>query len=241
MHTKRYRWTDGLDSILRRSYQTARNRNELIRNLTQLQGLTGFPRFAIIGRASALGIARIKKQPWTAAELHQLRELAGTCGRKALAKRLGRSEYSVKAALKRLMLSARITEGYSRADLVELLGASPTSVRRWERLGWLVFGCYERAPESSVRKFLRLHPDQYQLSFVNEAWFKGLLFEAYNAGPTCRHRERKPWSGFAQDYILQNSNCATSLENSREPIARNEHTGLATFTGDEVNRYQENA
>jgi hypothetical protein len=26
-----------------------------------------------------------------------------------------------------------------------------------------------------------MHPDQYQLSFVNEAWFKGLLFETYNS------------------------------------------------------------
>jgi hypothetical protein len=179
--SKKFSWTDGFDSILKRSYRTARDRNELIRNLSHIQHLTGFPRFAITGRESALGIAKIKKQPWTDAEMSQLRELAGSCGRKALARRIGRSEYSVKAALKRLMLSARISQGYSRTDLVELLGASPTSVRRWERLNWLVFGCCGRASESCVRRFLKLHPDQYQLSFVNEAWFKGLLFEIYNS------------------------------------------------------------
>lgn len=187
--------------ILKRSYRTARDRNELIQNLSHIQRLTGFPRFAITGRASALGIARIKKQPWTPAEMSQLRELAGTCGRKAMAKRLGRSEYSVKAALKRLMLSARISEGYSRSDLVELLGASPTSVRQWERLRWLVFGCYGRASESCVRRFLKLHPDQYQLSFVNEAWFKGLLFESYNSAQYGR-RERNSSRDLARNEIL---------------------------------------
>ena len=204
MRPRKFAWTDGLDSILRRCYRTARNRNELIQNLTHLQRLTGFPRFALTSRASALGIARIKKQPWTAAELFQLRELAGTCGRRALAKRLGRSEYSVKAALKRLMLSARITEGYNRSDLVELLGSSPTSVRRWEQMRWLAFSPCGRASEASVRRFLRMHPDQYQLSFVNEAWFKGLLFETYNS-PRPGHHERSS-RNFEMDEICQNAN-----------------------------------
>lgn len=181
VRSKKFFWTEGLESILRRCYRTARNRHELSQNLTQLQRLTGFPRFAITGRASILGIARIKKQTWSDAELSQLRELAGTCGRRVLAKRLGRSEYSVKAALHRLMLSARITEGYSHSDLAELMGASPTSVRRWERMRLLVFSPHGRASEAAVRRFLRMHPEQYQLSFVNEPWFKGLLFEAYNS------------------------------------------------------------
>src|SRR5947207_2163556 len=143
-----------------RWYRTARGRNELIQNISNLQRVTGFPRFAIISRASALGIARLKKQPWTADEMYELRELAGTCGRRMLAERLGHSEYSVKAALKRLMLSARVNEGYSRSDLVELLGTSPTSIRRWEKMRWLVFGACGRASEPSVRRFLRMHPDQ---------------------------------------------------------------------------------
>jgi transcriptional regulator with XRE-family HTH domain len=211
--SKKFNWTEGLDSILKRSYRTARDRNELIRNLTHIQRLTGFPRFAITIRASALGITRIRKQPWTASELSQLREFAGTCGRRSLAKRLGRSEYSVKAALRRMMLSSRITEGYSQTDLAELLGASPTSVRRWERMGWLAFGCHGRASETSVRRFVKMHPDQYQLSFVNEAWFKGLLFEAYNS-PSPGHREKNRPTTFAE--VDPNSGRAqTSTENVR--------------------------
>jgi hypothetical protein len=219
LSAKKFYWTDGLDSILKRSYRTARNRNELIRNLTYIQRLTGFPRFAITNRASALGMAKMKKQPWTVADFSHLRELAGTCGRRTLAKRLNRSEYSVKAALKRLNLSARITEGYSRTDLVELLGASPTSVRRWERLGWLVFGCYGRASEGSVRRFVRMHPDQYQLSFVNEAWFKGLLFETYNS-PSPGHRERNRSKSFVANDIDQYYGEATAESSRRQfPIS----------------------
>lgn len=210
MGAKQFFWTEGLDSILRRSYRTAQSRNELVENLTYLQRLTGFPRFAITSRASALGIARIKKQPWAANELSKLRELAGTCGRKALAKRIGRSEYSVKAALKRLMLSARISEGYSRTDLVDLLGASPTSVRRWERMGWLIFGSYGRVSEPSVRRFLKMHPDQYHLSFVNEAWFKGLLFEAYNSRSP-GHRENVS-NSLSEDNVDPNSLQARACE-----------------------------
>ena len=225
LSTKKFRWTEGLDSILKRSYRTARDRNELIRNLTCLQRLTGFPRFAITSRASALGIARIRKQPWSASELFQLRELAGTCGRRTLAKSLGRSEYSVKAALKRLTLSARITEGYSRTDLVELLGVSPTSVRRWERLEWLVFGCHGRASEASVRRFLKMHPDQYHLSFVNEAWFKGLLFETYNSLSPGR-REKNSAKGFVD---IDVSYAETAAGNARGHFLITKEKEFETF------------
>jgi len=217
LSSKKFYWTEGLDSILKRSYRTARNRNELIRNLTYLQRLTGFPRFAITNRASGLGIARIKKQPWRAAELAQLRELAGTCGRRTLARRLGRSEYSVKATLKRLMLSARLTEGYSRSDLVELLGASPASVRRWEQMRWLVFSSCGRASEASVRRFLKMHPDQYQLSFVNEAWFKGLVFDTFNSLRPGQHERTS--NRFAGQEIWLHSNATEPLaENSCRPF-----------------------
>lgn len=206
---KKFNWTEGLDSILKRSYRTARDRNELIRNLTYIQRLTGFPRFAITSRASALSLTRIRKQPWTTLELSHLRELAGTCGRKTLAKILGRSEYSVKWGLTRLTLSSRITEGYSRTDLVGLLGVSPTSVRRWQRMGWLAFGWDGRASEASVRRFLKMHPNQYQLSFVDEAWFKGLLFEAYNS-PSPGHRERNLPATFVD---LNSGHAETTSEN----------------------------
>jgi hypothetical protein len=154
-----------------------------------------------------------------------------------LAKRLGRSEYSVKAALKRLMLSARINDGYSRTDLAELLGASPASVRRWERRGWLAFGCYGRASEASVRRFVKMHPDQYQLSFVDEAWFKGLLFDAYNS-PTPGHRESN-LSKTSEDEISSYSDHGMPAENNGRHITIREHTNMAAFTPSTANAYRE--
>lgn len=140
--------------------------------------------------------------------------------------------------MNRLTLSARISEGYSRTDLAELLGASPTSVRRWERLGWLVFGCYGRASEASVRRFVKMHPDQYQLSFVDEAWFKGLLFEAYNS-PTPGHREISPSKALTDELSLH-SDHAASAENNTCPI-RTEHKRMAAFTSGTFNTYRETA
>jgi hypothetical protein len=113
-----------------------------------------------------------------------------------------------------------------------LLGAGPTSVRRWERLGWLVFGYYGRASEASVRRFLKLHSDQYQLSFVNEAWFKGLLFESYNSAQYGR-RERNSSAGLAQNEIC--SNYAT--ENASEHITTPRN--VIAFRPDRSGSYQD--
>jgi hypothetical protein len=32
-----------------------------------------------------------------------------------------------------------------------------------------------RVPESEIARFLRRHPEQYQLNRADEAWFKGLF------------------------------------------------------------------
>jgi len=105
---------------------------------------------------------------------------------KSLATRLNRSHSSVKAKLKDLGLSARVSEGYTQDDLRQLLGASTRSIRHWLARGWLrlVNG---RIPEASVLRFLRLHSEQYHLGRVNQAWFKGLLFPAFNRTPQRRH------------------------------------------------------
>jgi hypothetical protein len=100
----------------------------------------------------------------------------------ALAKKLNRTPASARAKLKQLEMSARIKEGYTKEDLRFLLGVSAKFIRKWVRWGWLrvVNG---RFPESGFAKFLRQHPDQYQLSRVEEAWFKGLIFPTFNRVP----------------------------------------------------------
>lgn len=177
---RRFTWTAEFDSLLMSGYLRAQNREELSENLDHLQHRTGFTRVVILARAAHLGLSFARRRPWTLQETALLECLAGQYSAASIARRLGRTFASVKAKVKQLEISVRLTEGYSQADLATLLGASPTSIRRWCRMGWLTV-IDGRIPESSVVRFLKRHPHEYQLRRVEEAWFKGLLFPAFNS------------------------------------------------------------
>lgn len=191
MSTKKFFWTESLDLMVKRAYQTARNRKELIRNITLLKQTTAFPGFAIHQRAAQLGVARTKPPGWTGEEIERLHELVATAGRRTIARRLGRTEYSVKAQLRKLGLSLQFRDGYTGETLASVLGTSPKTVRRWEQMRWLK-KVDDRFPESAIRRFLVTHPEQYQLGRVNEAWFKGMLFDRYNDADTHLEGMRLP-------------------------------------------------
>jgi hypothetical protein len=147
-----------------------------------------------------LGLSSPSKR-WTAAELEILGELAGTRSKSAIARKLGRSYWSVKAQCSRLCVGSRITSGYSRADVEYLLGVGARSVREWIRLGWLRLQ-EDRITETSMTKFLRDHPEEYRLNRVDEMWFKGLMFpsfgRAYIPGPG-NARSKQPRSEGARN------------------------------------------
>ena len=176
---KRFVWTAALDERLRRAYQGAVTRAHLTQSLEAIQKSSGFTRVVILNRASELGLAFSLRRPWSSEEVSLLGEHAGrlTVGR--LARKLNRTPASVKAKLKQLQLRSRVTEGYTIVDLQQLLGVSPRPVRHWIMNGW-IRPAGARITESSVAKFLRQHPEQYRLSRVDEAWFKGLIFPAFN-------------------------------------------------------------
>lgn len=177
---KRFLWTTEFDSLLASAYRRAQNREELSRSLNALEHRTGFTRVVILTRAVHLGLSFSRRRPWTAEETTLLEACAGRYSPASIARKLGRTFASVKAKVKELEISVRVTEGYSQADLAELLGASPTTIGRWCRIGWLPL-LNGRVPEAAVTRFLRLHPREYQLRRVDEAWFKGLLFPAFNS------------------------------------------------------------
>lgn len=174
---KRFSWTPELDQALIRAYKQARTRLELSENLDHFQRRTGFTRVVALSRAVALGLGS-RRKTWTPEERQLVAEWAGTFSKAAIARKLRRSYWSVKAELSKLELSARVTEGYSQNDMVYLLGVSARMLRKWISLGWLsVHG--NRITEASVVRFLREHPGEYSLNRVDEAWFKGLLFPAF--------------------------------------------------------------
>lgn len=177
---KRFVWTAELDALLVSAYRRARNREELSRSLSALQLRAGFTRVVILTRAVHLGLSFARRRLWTEEETALLESCAGRYSPASIARKLRRTFASVKAKAKELELSVRVSEGYSQADLAELLGASPTSIRRWCHSGWLPL-IAGRIPEAAVARFLRLHPHEYQLRRVDEAWFKGLLFPAFNS------------------------------------------------------------
>src|SRR5579872_2457216 len=177
---KRHLWTTQLDEQLRRIYRSADCRAALSEGITHVQRLTGFPRSVIVSRAADLGLASRRGEPWRPHEFAALHRKAGVRPVSLIARDLGRSYYSVKGQLSRLRLSARVLDGYSQDDLRNLLGVSGRRVRRWIELGWLKTRG-GRIREDDLTHFLRRHPDEYQLNRVEEGWFKGLIFPAFNS------------------------------------------------------------
>lgn len=204
---KRFVWTSEFDALLTSAYRRAQNRTELSRSLAGLERRTGFTRVVILTRAVHLGVSFSRRKPWTCEDCALLESWAGNYTVASIARKLKRTFASVKAKAKQLEISLRVTEGYSQTDLAELLGASPTSIRRWSRIGWLTL-VNGRVPEATVVRFLRLHPYEYQLRRVDEAWFKGLLFPAFNSADVSSRASRE--YGFTREKGSQNHSSVTN-------------------------------
>jgi hypothetical protein len=174
---RRFSWTPELDQELQLAYQEARTRRELTENLNLFQKRSGFTRIVVLARATQLGISE-KRKRWSPEEVKVLSEAAGTLSKAAIARKLKRSYWSVKAECSRLQLSSRLSDGYSRSDVQYLLGVGQRTIRKWIALGWLRVQD-GRVTEPSMIKFLREHPEEYRLSRVDEAWYKGLLFPSF--------------------------------------------------------------
>jgi hypothetical protein len=172
---KRFFWTKEFDGRLRDSYTRASTRSELTASLDALQRLTGFPRFVILARAADLGLSFLRRRPWSDEELHFLKSNAGRLSMKALAARLSRSYYSVKAAIRSTELDGRVTDGYSVDELARTFGVGKATIHRWIVRGWITRN-EGRITETSVLRFLRFRPHEYQLRRVDEVWFKALVF-----------------------------------------------------------------
>jgi len=186
---KRFLWTAEHDAALRRAYQNVSSRFELTSNIDHVQQVSGFTRCVVLLRASELGLSFCRRQAWSAAEINIVRENLGGLSKASLARKLGRSYYSLKALCSRLNLSSRITEGYSHSELAELLGVSPKTVRKWVENGWLLVRS-GRISEQSTERFLKSYPEEYDLRRVDATWFKGMVFPSF--GRTLLDRKSRP-------------------------------------------------
>jgi len=193
---KKFSWTAQLDQELKLVYQESRNRVELTEGINAFQRRARFTRVVILARAAELGLSSPSRR-WTQTEIDILCDLAGSQSKSAIARKLGRSYCSVKAQCAKQNISARLSSGYSRADVEFLLGVGARSVRKWIKSGWLRLQ-QDRVTESGITKFLREHPEEYTLSRVDEAWFKGLLFPSFG-------RNYIPASGEGRKQVSSNA------------------------------------
>lgn len=172
--TAKYTWTDEQDAALRRAYAQIAELGTRRGVIAIAVRATGMPRSIVRLRAQRLGLT-FSGHRWSAEEIATLRECSGTLSPKAIARKLHRSFTSVCAQMDRLSISRAVTEGYTRTDLSKLFNVAPMIVQRWVARGYLP-GRDARFSEADVLRFVKGHPEEYDLAKVEQFWFKSLLF-----------------------------------------------------------------
>lgn len=162
------------------------------------------------GRASSWHNGR----GWTPAEIEELLNLSSTQTIRTIARKLGRTEKSVRRKLEQLGRTQELLTGFKTKDLARDLQVSVRQVRRWRARGYLdcVAG---RITEESFEKFCRNHPEKIpyrQLSREMQLWLDGY---GYPAGQGLRVSELasmlhvspktvRRWIGLAWLQVKQN-------------------------------------
>ena len=176
MRRRRYPFDENLDSLVREAWNKhLADRKGLSRAITDLVRRIGYPRYILRQRAQRLCLTNHVMHRWTEEERDYLREHAGEMSVRALAKHLGHSPTKVREVMARMKLSRRITAGYSGRELVELLGVCHRTVADWEYRG-LLKRRLDRFSDVEVLRFLRCHPEEYDLRKVEQSWFKATVF-----------------------------------------------------------------
>lgn len=174
----KYKWAADTDDQLRQIYRrVGLKRLALSAELTKFCSSHRIPRTAVMNRARKFGLNSVRPfKPWTDKEKDALRNLAGLLGINSIAKRLGRSRYSIRHQLSQMQITAQLTDGYSIKQLQQLLGVPNRSIQMWLTTNALQMDPgKERITESSVREFVRHNLFEFSFRKVDETWMKSLL------------------------------------------------------------------
>lgn len=176
------------DAYLRRIYSDHAHDSRRLRvAIGAFAKRLGYPRHFVVIRAGVLGIQVRQRWHWRPEEIERLRELIGVKRPLHIARTLKRSYSSVVCQIRRLEMSSRLSEGYSRQDASQVLGVTPETVQQWIRRGFLrVEQESDRIAESEMKRFLRRHPELYDLRRVDQAWFKGMIFPSFGMDEALR-------------------------------------------------------
>jgi hypothetical protein len=209
---KRYRWTAQLDTLLEQGYKSPiAIRKAMIKRICSL---TGWPRQACWDRARKLGFSQKRTSPfkrWSEDEEEILMRFVGIKNIRDIAKLLKRTEDSLRAKLKTIVIgnrtgvSARIREGTTRKELAAILHRSPQTIQRWIDNGWLRVR-YDgkqrsddtvRITDEDFRAFYKKHPWEipfYTLKAEGLEYFFSVMIDIRNSQtfhPDPVEREKK--------------------------------------------------
>lgn len=176
-----YRFSPELTELLRDAYR-APNKRALSERLNVLMRLRPWPRQVWTAQAQRLGLSReARGRLWTAAEDRELLLGLGTLTVAALSRRLGRTRRAVEMRARKLEMSWRVRDGFDQRGLAMCFGVMPAKVAQWLEDG-LLKRREGRISEVAVARFIRAHPDAYDLRRVDQVWFKSLLTVKANTG-----------------------------------------------------------
>ena len=175
MGARKYRFTVELAEGLREAYR-APNKRALSERLRALRRQRpAWPAHVWYGEAQRMGLAIEDRRPrWTAAEDRELLMGLGSRTVAWLARQLGRTRTAVEMRARRLEMSWRVRDGFTQQSLAECFGVMPAKVAQWVQMGSLTL-CEGRITEEDVRRFIRLHPAEYDLRRVDQLWFKSMM------------------------------------------------------------------
>ena len=189
---RKHEWSEQEDQILREEYGLSRtSSHEAIEKILSMH--PDWSRAAIVWRARSLGLAERRVTPakrWSPALDHYLLSLMG-CQLETIARRLGRSEKSVLARLRRLGWGAEFFGGFKTKDLVLDLRVTEATVNGWVRQGWLERK-KGRITEGSLRSLCRYHPEVIPFETLapeTQNWLR--LSMDYGRGTIVRRGGRK--------------------------------------------------
>lgn len=161
------------------------NVREVSANLNRISRRTGIPKARLKAKANEQGcrVRVAQHRQWTPEETAYLRDHLGDVSVTKIARRLKRSVLSIKCRAKKLERSCRVLDGYNVSALCGVFGLSHSRVESWIRRGLLGkaeghggHGGDIRFKEKNVIKFIRQYPAEYELSRVDQLWFKSMVF-----------------------------------------------------------------
>jgi hypothetical protein len=168
-------------SELYSAYAETADPKKRIPKLKRILIRAGVPRQWLMGEAEKGGLrCAAERRPSISEELQQLGQRLASRPIMQIAMELARGLDQVRCELEEPGHYARLCQGYSVSDLCELFGLADSRIRTWVRrclLGQMRGGHGgARFAEADVIRFIRKHPERYDLTGVNREWFKRMIF-----------------------------------------------------------------